>query len=293
MKIEMCVSVPNGGFNFIELMSKTINKTISGLHEISLRFTCHDSSQESMIKDSCNGISISGSHIIERIQNNFIHCNSVTHSRCIETMYQATQADVCLICDYDCIPVRKNWDEEIVRQINKENVILLGSPYSELPLNLYGGVPAYKYQRQPNAIFLAINVLKYREVAPSLCRFSHTFDDPACIPLKLISTPLEASQFGLDIGQFLNIDTGSLIPEVIAKNQLKTRLLERKITDYKVISLNSSDLSPFLAPEEYYLDGELFSVHFRKAGSVSTKPNSYGFHQFKADIENYLDKQNI
>jgi hypothetical protein len=37
-------------------------------------------------------------------------------------MYQATQADVCLICDYDCIPVRKNWDEEIARQINKENV---------------------------------------------------------------------------------------------------------------------------------------------------------------------------
>ena len=155
----MCVSVPNGGFNFIELMSKTINRTISGLHEISLRFTCHDSSQESMIKDSCNGISISGSHIIERTQNNFIHSNSVTHSRCIETMYQATQADVCLICDYDCIPVRKNWDEEIARQINKENVILLGSPYSELPLNLYGGVPAYKYQRQPNAIFLAINLL--------------------------------------------------------------------------------------------------------------------------------------
>lgn len=293
MKIEVCVSVPNGGLNFIELMSKIINRTKSGLHEVYLRFTCHDSLQESMIKASCSGIPISGSHIIERANNNFMHSNSVTHSRCIETMYQATQADICLICDYDCLPVRKSWDEEIARQINVENVILLGSPYSELPLKLYGGIHAYKYQRQPNAIFLAINVLKYRRVAPSLCSFSHTFNDPSSIPLKLISTPEEASQFGLGIGQFLNIDTGSLIPEVVAKNQLKTKLLTRKISDYEAISLDSRNLNPLLAPEEYYLEGELFSVHFRKAGSVSTKPNSYGFHQFKTDIEDYLDKLNI
>lgn len=293
MKIEVCVSVPDNGFNFIDLMTKTISKTKSGLHEISLRFTCHDSSQELMIRKFCNNIAISGSHIIEKTQNNFIHSNSVTHSRCIETMYQATQADICLICDYDCVPIRKNWDEKLAREINDNSLTLLGSPYSELSQNLYGNIISYKYQRQPNAIFLAINVLKYREASKSLCDFSYTYCDSTSLPLKLISTPQEASQFGLKIGQFLNIDTGSLIPEVVARGELKTKVLERKISDYKLFSLNSSDIHPMLAPEEYYLNNELFAVHFRKAGSVATKPNSYGFYEFEADIENYLLEHNF
>jgi hypothetical protein len=293
MKIELCVSVPNGGFNFIKLMCETINRTRSGSHEISLRFTCHNSEEESIIRHFGSELPISGSHIIERMENTFLHSNSVTHSRCIEAMYLATLADVCLICDYDCIPVKKNWDEEIIDLINNKNVALIGSPYSELALQVYGSVSAHKYQLQPNAIFLAIDIAKYRSVTPSLCNFSRTFCDPSSIPLKLISTPEEASCYGIGIGKFLHIDTGFLIPEVVAKNRLKTKILERKVSDYQIITLDTNDIHPFILPEEYSLDGELFAVHFRKAASKDNKSNSYGFDQFKIDIENYLDKLNI
>jgi len=293
MKIELCVSVPNGGANYVELMCQTINRTKSGLHEISLRFTCHNVEQQRIIQDCCSNIQVSGYHIIERIKNTFLHSNSVTHSKCIEAMYQATSADICIICDYDCILVKKDWDEEIARQINIEGVVLLGSPYSETPLRLFGNIDAFKYQFQPNAIFLAINISKYKEVTSSLCNFSYEYGDPTSIPLKLISNPLEGSRYGLEIGTFLNIDTGSLIPSVVASNRLKTKVLDRRISGYQIISLNPLGLDPILAPEEYYLDGNPFAVHFRKAAHTSVKINSYGFDKFKVDIENYLKKMMI
>jgi hypothetical protein len=109
----------------------------------------------------------------------------------------------------------------------------------------------------------------------------------------LISTPSEASRYGLQIGKFLNIDTGFLIPSVVAINRLKTKVLDRRVSDYQIISLNPLSLNPIFAPEEYYLDGNPFAVHFRKAASASVKLNIYGFDQFKVDIENYFQKMMI
>jgi len=295
MKIDLCISVPNGGVNFIELLTQTINKTKSGLHEITIRFTCHDLEQEKIIRDRCVGLQISGSHIVARCEKLFFHANSITHSRCIETMYQFTSADICLICDYDCIPIKQNWDDDIVRQINIEKVILVGSSYSELPTQLYGKIQAYKYQYQPNSIFLAINVVDYKLISPILCDFYQNYCDPISIPLKLISNPAEASQYGLAIGKFIQLDTGSRIPEVVAKNKIKTKVLERKVSNYKIISLNPAEffpsLAPELLPEEYYLDGQPFAVHFRKASATSTKIKIYGIDQFREDIEKFLSKK--
>ena len=288
MNIELCLSVPNGGSNYVELLCKTADLLQSGLHSISIRFTYHSIDELEQIKNACGNIPVTGFHQITKSDKKFFHSNSVTHSRCINTMFQATMADICIICDYDCIPIRKHWDNEIVNSFLSKKLTLLGTPYSDQFINLFDNINAYKYQKQPNAIFLAINVKEFKQYTSSLCIFNSYYEDPSSIPLKLISNPTESSTYGLSIGKFLQLDTGYLIPEIIYKNNLKFEIFDRKVSDYKIITLETNNLHPSFAPEEYFYNGLPFAAHFRKAAGLSIKSNEYGFSQFKNDIENFI-----
>jgi len=293
LKIALCVSVPNGGEEFLKLLADTAARLASGKHEIGIDFTCHGEQQRGLTETCGLKLPVYRSHIVPREERRYLHANSVTHSRCVNALFASVEADVAVICDFDMALVCRNWDQFLAQRVAEQEIAFFGAPYSadagfnfRLPqLSIF----ARKYQGQPNCMFAAFSPRRLRSISDRLCDFASTFGDPHSIPIRFIATPEESRCFGLPVGSFQYIDTGSRIPQLIARHGLTHQTLERRVKTYMVLrSARFPDNYPaFLYPEEYLHQGVPFVVHFRKGASKSTE-DGYGPDLFKRDIDAWI-----
>jgi len=266
----------------------------SGKHDIGIEFTCHGELQRNSIESSDLGLPVRRTHIVAQEEPRYFHANSVTHSRCVNALFASADADLAVICDFDMAFLYRNWDELLVERVVDQGIAFFGTPYAgdagfnfRLPqLSVF----ARKYQGKPNCMFVGFVPQRLRSISDRLCDFSSTFGDPGSIPLRLISTPAESRCFGLPVGSFLHVDTGSRIPALIEQHGLTHHMLERRVKTYAALkSACFPDKYPaFLYPEEYLYQGVPFIAHFRK-GATKAADDSYGPDQFKKDIDAWMD----
>jgi len=292
LKIALCVPFPNGGHDLFQLLVESAARLASGKHEISLEFTCHDEAQRQSVLGSDLALGVGRSHIVVREPSRYFHANSVTHSRCVNALFAAVDADLAVICDFDMAFAFRYWDEFLLDLILNNNVAFFGTPYSsdagftfKLPR---GPVSALKYQGKPNCMFIAFEPHKLKSVTDQLCDFATRFGDPRSIPLQFISNEAESRCFGLPIGSFLHVDTGSLVPRLIEQHGFRHLTMERRVKTYTVLKSARfpQGFSPILLPEEYSYEGVPFIAHFRKGASKPTDDN-YPFALFKSDVRTW------
>jgi len=293
VKIALCVSVPNGGEEFLKFLADTAARLASGRHEIGIDFTCHTEQQRGLTEACGLKFPVYRSHIVPREERLFLHANSVTHSRCVNALFASVEADVAVICDFDMALVYRNWDEFLVQRIATQEVAFFGAPYSadagfnfRLPqLSVF----ARKYQGQPNCMFVAFSPRRLRSISDRLCDFACTFGDPRSIPIRFIATLEESRCFGLPVGSFQHIDTGSRIPQLISQHGLTHQTLERRVKTYAVLKSARfpNNYPAFLYPEEYLHEGVPLVVHFRKGASKSTH-DGYRPSAFRQDVDTWI-----
>jgi hypothetical protein len=150
----------------------------------------------------------------------------------------------------------------------------------------------HKYQNGPNCIFLAFVPAQLRSLTDHLCEIGHRFlagENPG-MRLRRIDTESESRCYGIPTGSFLLVDTGSLIPELIQRHDLKYFTLERRSGHFRVLKSAkfSKDYHRIALPEEYFCDGAPYVVHLRK-GSKKQKDHCYGPELFAKDVQHRLD----
>jgi hypothetical protein len=294
VKIALCVSVPNGGEELLKILVDSAARLASGRHEIGIDFTCHGEAQRRSTENCGLKLPVSRAHIVPREKPRYFHAASVTHSRCVNALFASVDADVAVICDFDMAFVHRHWDELLIERVAEQGMAFFGTPYAaDAGLNFrlpQISVFARKYQGKPNCMFVGFSPQRLRSISDLLCDFASTFDDEHSIPIKFISTPAESRCFGLPVGSFLHIDTGSRIPQLIERHGLTHRMLERRVKNYAVLKSARfpENYSAFLYPEEYLDQGVPFIAHFRKGASKSAD-DSYGPNLFRKDIDVWID----
>lgn len=300
MKITLCVSVPNNGEKLLALLTASAALLQSGDHDVVLHFTCHnEEQQESLTRIASSAMAVEKSHIViaEQRSATFMHAPSVTHSRCINALFRGSDGDISVICDYDAAFVMRDWDSIFVEQILDHGLAFFGAPYSsgygadmKLPIGI---VHTRKYQGKPNCILIGFETGRIKKLSDRICDFETQFGAPEELPFKLISNHRESRQFGLPIGRFAHIDTGTLVTELIQAHDLPFATLDRRDSGYRTINVPEGIMQQQqnIRPEEYYLNGEPFFTHFRK-GSIkqdeSATPGGYTISEFANDIEAYI-----
>lgn len=302
MKITLCVSVPNGGQQMLALLALSAARTMSGRHEVDLRYTCHGEEQKKLVTDEGIALPVAGAHIVEREPNTYPHSNSVTHSRCINALFDHTDSDIAVICDYDGAFVYRGWDEALVDALDTRGQAFFGAPYSSRlawPLQLGAAkVLGRKYQGKPNCIFLAYMPARIKALTPKLCEFAELYGTPDSVPVKFISNHRESAEFGLPVGSFVHLDTGSSVPRLIAEHHLPAEIMTRVTGNYSVLQVRTppeseTAMEGTLFPEEYLHRGSPFFVHYRKGTRKSEESSyqlGYGQESFARDIRAYLAK---
>lgn len=293
MKIALCVSVPNGGEEFLKLLVDSAARLASGKHDIGIDFTCHSEQQRRSTEGSDLRLPVYRAHIVPREKPRYFHAASVTHSRCVNALYASVDADVAVISDFDMAFLYRNWDELLIERIAEQGIAFFGTPYAadagfdfRLPqLSVF----ARKYQGKPNCMFVGFSPRRLRSISDLLCDFASTFGDPGSIPLRFVSTPAEGRCVGLPVGSFLHLDTGSRIPSLIEQHGLTHQVLERRVKTYTALQSARfpDDYPAFLYPEEYLHEGVPFIAHFRK-GATKSADDSYGPNLFKNDIDAWI-----
>lgn len=294
MKIALCVSVPNGGEELLKLLADSAARLASGKHEVGIDFTCHGELQRRSTESGGLKLPVYRTHIVPREEPRYFHANSVTHSRCVNALFASVDADVAVICDFDMAFVRRNWDELLIERVTEQGIAFFGTPYAadagfnfRLPrLSVF----ARKYQGKPNCMFVGFSPQRLRSISDLLCDFASTFGDPDSIPIRFVSTSAESRCFGLPVGSFLHVDTGTRVPQLIERHGLTHQVLERRVKNYTVLKSARfpNDYSAFLYPEEYLHQGVPFIAHFRKGASKSAD-DSYGPNLFRKDIDAWID----
>lgn len=298
MKITLCVSMPNNGISMVSHLANSAKRTASGEHEISLRITCHDEEQRDTIARESLALSIDGIHIVTREPNVYRHANSVTHSRCVNALFTNTRSDIAVICDYDGAIVYKNWDRLLVEQILFRKTAFLGAPYSPNLATLFqignSQFACFKYQQKPNCIFLAYEPERIRNLTKNICDFSEKFNTADSIPIRFVSCRRESETYGIPIGQFASLDTGSRVPELIVDHQLPSATFTRITNEYRVFSIPDTpdrEKDGLLHPEEYCWEDVPFFTHYRKGSSktdlIASQVDYLPGHFFR-DVDNYL-----
>jgi len=294
MKITLCVPVPHAGDTFLELLAETANRLRSGRHEIALHVTCHDEEQQRRMSTAALSLPVTKAHLVPRQEIQFWHAASVTHSHCVNALFAGADADLAIICDFDMAFVHRNWDELLVEEFAAREVAFIGVSYAAdavFQFNLAQlSIAARKYQQKPNCMFVAFQPRKLKTLTDRLCDFAALYGDADSIPLAFVSNPTESRRFGLPVGSFVHLDTGSRIPYLIDDENLSYRLLERRAGDYAVLTSARfpANYPPYLYPEEYLWDGAPFVVHFRKG---ATKPiDGYTPDSFRRDVSRWIDR---
>lgn len=294
MKITLCVPVPPGGQPLLALLAESAARLASGRNDITIDVTVHDEAQRQAILTAPLPVPIGHAHVVERETRTYLHANSVTHSRCVNALYGAADADVAVICDFDMALALPDWDALLIDRVVKDDIAFLGTPYAsdagfafKLP---QAAVTTRKYQGKPNCMFIAFAPRRLKALSEHLCEFAAVYGDPASLPLRLIATVADSRTFGLPIGTFIHVDTGSLIPALIEQHKLKHRSLERRVKTYQVLkSVRVPDnYHAALLPEEYLSDGRPLVVHLRKGASKPTH-ETYNQDLFVQDVRRWLD----
>ena len=176
-KINLCVSVPENGVELLEILCRSAVSLASGLNEISLNFTYHtDDTKHAVIKAVSHILPLQG-HKIESEKDIYFHRNSVTHSRCIQKLFETSDSDITIICDNDIALTSKSWDQKIVKYLLKTNFAFVGSAYSNQSCPVPKSIPivGYKYQHIPNCIFIAFETNRIKNLTKKICNFSEEY----------------------------------------------------------------------------------------------------------------------
>jgi len=286
-KINLCVSVPENGVELLEILCRSAVSLASGLNEISLNFTYHtDDTKHAVIKAVSHILPLQG-HKIEREKDNYYHKNSVTHSRCIQKLFETSDSDITIICDNDIALTSKNWDKKIVKYLLKTNFAFVGSAYSNQNCVVPRTMPivGYKYQNIPNCIFCAFETNRIKNLTKKLCDFHEKYSGKEKYPVRLINNKDASLESNLQIGTYQVIDAGNLIPALVLNNKLKVRCFKCSTENYQILKSISANTQKF--PSEEYLDGKksLFA-HFKKGSSYFDR--TYSVQEFAKDIDDCL-----
>jgi hypothetical protein len=298
MRIALCVSVPNGGEQFFNLLINSAVRLSSGKHVLEAEITCHSEAQKLSTQSRDPRLPIRRAHIVPRAEKKAWYVNSITHSRCVNTLFASADADIAVICDYDMALLYKNWDELLVDRIIEQGVAFLGTPYPpdfgrEFKLAKDIKIFGQKYQGRPNCMFLAYAPSRIKAMTDRLCDLAATHDEFDAQPLRLVSTSIESRYAGLPIGSFWQLDTGIRVPQLIEDRQLRHAVFERRVKAYTVMrsARFPDDYKANLYPEEYFQNGIPFLAHFRKAASKPAAARSfYDFEQFSMDVNGWIDR---
>jgi hypothetical protein len=298
-KVTLCVSVASGGDFFFNLLVHSARWLASGQHDIGLEFTCHTEQQRQNLLRSGAILNVTGSHVVERESSKYFHASSVTHSRCINKLYESVDADIAIICDFDLAFVCKNWDLILVEEILAHDKAFVGTPYAAgktMPFDLKDGQVVYpsKYQNKPNCTFLAFSPPRTKKIAARLCDFDTVYAGREALPLQFVTNPTEAEQYELPVGSIRQVDVGTPIPRLIHEHKLTFHSFQRRAGTYDV--LKSVKVPPkypsFLLPEEYFYRETPFLVHFRKgSGKTSSESDDaiYSRELFSHDVLKWLN----
>lgn len=300
MKIALCVSVPNGGEDLLGLLAQSAALTQSGEHDVVMHLTSHNDVQKAVaVEVASRSIEVEGAHVVPREEGGFPHAGSVTHSRCINALFAAVDADVSIICDYDGALVAQGWDRIVLEQVVDRQAGFFGAPYSDGPsirIRLASGteITASKYQRLPNCIFIAFETARIRRLTDHLCDFAELYDTADALPIQFVSNRRESERVGLPIGSFLHVDTGTRITRLIQEHGMSSGTLERIDSGLTTLAVpeSMSELMTARRPEEYLFSGRPFFTHFRKAtakmNDLQEMHGGYPAASFIRDIEAYL-----
>lgn len=303
MDINICVSVPENGVELLEILCKTAVTLSSGSHNLSLSFTYHNFKTKDLAQKVVSTMLPSTGYFVKKEESKYFHVNSVTHSLCIQKLYDNSKSDVTVICDNDVALIARNWDEKLVNYLSSGGMDLVGVPYSDEPGTVINigqeKLQSFKYQGIPNCIFIAFKTDKIKNIAKNICTFAQDFNTAKTLPFQLVPNKERESLLNIPVGRLQHIDSGNLIPEIVFKNDLTVKCFRRCTNNYQVlksvpkhnaISLNSK-------PEEYFEAENPFLVHFkkgtRKAGSPKTSdPKDYAMAQYRHDVLSWLSSHN-
>ena len=93
----------------------------------------------------------------------------LAHGRGLQRLFEEMRTPYGMFCDVDSAYVMPRWDEQLIKYISK-NCIVIGSPYSDRPhRRLIDGEDIsekslYRYQNFPNAISFLFDVVRFREI---------------------------------------------------------------------------------------------------------------------------------
>ncbi|MBM3346227.1 MAG: hypothetical protein FJY55_07020 [Betaproteobacteria bacterium] len=297
MKLTLGISVPDGGTALLELLLESAALPQSGGNDVAVHCTCHGEEQRQLLLDSSFALPIERVHVVPRETAKFMHHNSVTHSRCINALYAGKADGIAVLCDFDGAFVLPDWDEVLVEQIERQKLAFFGAPYSDLHVVEFslpaGNIRTMKYQGKPNCILIAYSPEVIRPLSSVLCTFEALYGDPRAIAIRFIATPADSEIFGMPVGSFALLHTGTRVAEMIAQHRLRYGVLERTDSCHRVLRIpdDFADCPNPLRPEEYSYGGQPFFVHFRKGtrkSGDSSAHHNYRPEDFARDVRLWL-----
>lgn len=248
--IALCMCVPKNGVPLAKLSIAAYVKYIK--YPIKLYFTVND------LKDEKELEKLYPKSTVTFVAPNIIASNfrgSIFHSKLVNILWRQVHEGVCIISDFDCIPM-SNKLTDLVDDVIAEKFISIGSPYTKQQVFIkdhdYSGY-AYKRQDVPNLIFSIIN--KKKILLEAIC------------DLELFDAEKPEAQFTyIKDGKLYVRDTGDLLYAWLQDTESAIRTLNRKGKRYSLIKTSWREyfFENISSPEEYLDQGEVILVHLKK-----------------------------
>lgn len=288
LELDICIPYIGVGINYLEKQIENFIQLSSGKNKLNFKVSYHTQEDLEILKKSAIYEFISVTVFAEKCDKNIFYGNSVSHTNAINNLYSKCSSEVCIFTDYDIYFLLKNWDEEIINNLDDNCCDLFGTPYRTEFVNIknFTGqeMLARHYQKCPNLSFLCFKLQKIKNYFPlKLTDFDEMSTLQNFTPFVIINTEELQHTYQMDYGEILWLDTGYEIPKIIFKHDLAYKSLEYSLTDLIHGGINKT----FDSPEYMLYNKKNFLAHYKK-GTAKAMLNYQSFDQFYHDIQTLI-----
>ena len=294
-RIDFLIPYVGIGINYLEFYIKNILTTSSNNVSIDFLVSYHNKEDFEILKKSKIFKYIKKTVFAKRDERGIFFSPSVSHTNALNELYKNISGEIVIFSDYDMAFVQKKWDQYIFSELYKNKIDLMGVNYHSEPLNIqeYIGskqpIFCFKYQMLPNLSFLVAKSSTLKKFFPKkITSYDELSFKQDFTPFFQIASDSISKIYNLRMNYGLWLDTGYEIPEVIYKNNLKTKLITHN-QDLANNFFTKKESSIFRKQEIFLLDNKPFLAHYRKG---TQKKDDGAFNLFKDDINSYIFKNN-
>jgi len=261
-KLQIGIPCGKNSGEYIKFLLTTIRQTISQKTDYEIILGINDDSVD--INNIVSEFSNENFKIIMCVDNN---AYSFGHASCVQSIFENMSEEYGMLIDCDVAILKKNWDQILIAQLDKNNVII-GSEYD-----------GNKYMKFPNIVFC---MFKTRILSNLNISFMPAGKN------KTINNDIESDIFGREVGDTIFLDTGWELPVKVKKAGYAgiPMNLESPRKDIE----NCIFMKPGDRGEEYHLSGEPICTHVGR--SFTRSFNDPIVVRWKKRVNDYLENLN-